>query len=184
VPFAEKPPVEEEHHTIGYRLNPTILDAVREREKAKWTGYLMNIAAALQILLGALTTGLAASLTGKQVSIAITILGGMSTLVASYLARARGLNEPELSNIRRKGLDQLIRDCRAFKLDHEDEFGTPRLNHELKVLRKRFEELLQKGDELQNVSPPVKVAGNQTDVVSHAQPSPVIHPQANMSSLK
>jgi hypothetical protein len=53
VPFAEKPPVEEEHHvcvappfyfasilsltllrqTIGYRLNPTILDAVREREK-------------------------------------------------------------------------------------------------------------------------------------------------------
>jgi hypothetical protein len=71
----------------------------------------------------------------------------MSTLVASYLARARGLNEPESSNIRRKGLDQLIRDCRAFKLDHEDEFGTPRLNHELKVLRRRFEELLKNGDE-------------------------------------
>jgi hypothetical protein len=144
----------------------------------------MNIAAALQILLGALTTGLAASLTGRQVSLKVHAYdftmdllsrnsrfrlpslflvcihvpyirsfpedhapGGMSTLVASYLARARGLNEPELSNIRRKGLDQLIRDCRAFKLDHEDEFGTPRLNHELKVLRKRFEELLQNGDE-------------------------------------
>ena len=33
---------------------------------ALWTGYALNIAIGLQVLLGALTTGLAAAVTGKQ----------------------------------------------------------------------------------------------------------------------
>jgi hypothetical protein len=36
--------------------------------EAKITGYALNIAIGLQVFLGALTTGLAAALSGKQVS--------------------------------------------------------------------------------------------------------------------
>ena len=34
---------------------------------ALWTGYALNIAIGLQVFLGALTTGLAAAVSGKQV---------------------------------------------------------------------------------------------------------------------
>lgn len=160
-------PVEEKPHqrTIGERLDPSIVNAERERAqyatKAKITGYALNIAIGLQVLLGALTTGLAAALSGKQVSIGTTILGGMSTLVASYLARTRGSNEPELSITRVKDLDQFLRDCRSFKMDHGHEYGTAEngLNDELEHLRKRFEELLGNGDGQRKLSPPVKAAG-------------------------
>ncbi|KAG2041151.1 hypothetical protein BDR03DRAFT_1089440 [Suillus americanus] len=160
-------PVEEKPHrrTIGERLDPSILNAEREREqyatKAKITGYALNIAIGLQVLLGALTTGVAAALSGKQVSIATTILGGMSTLVASYLARTRGSNEPELSITRVKDLDQFLRDCRSFKMDHGHEYGTTEngLNDHLEHLRKRFEELLGNGDGQRKLSPPGKAAG-------------------------
>ncbi|KAG1843156.1 hypothetical protein DFJ58DRAFT_47788 [Suillus subalutaceus] len=154
-------PVEEKPHrrTIGERLDPSILNAERERAqyatKAKITGYALNIAIGLQVLLGALTTGLAAALTGKQVSIATTLLGGMSTLVASYLARTRGSNEPELSITRVKDLDQFLRDCRSFKMDHGHEYGTAEngLNDHLEHLRKRFEELLGNADGQRKLSP-------------------------------
>lgn len=165
-------PVEEKPHqrTIGERLDPSIVNAERERAqyatKAKITGYALNIAIGLQVLLGALTTGLAAALSGKQVSIGTTILGGMSTLVASYLARTRGSNEPELSITRVKDLDQFLRDCRSFKMDHGHEYGTAEngLNDELEHLRKRFEELLGNGDGQRKLSPPVKAAGDKTSV--------------------
>jgi hypothetical protein len=104
-------------------------------------------------------------LTGCQVSIGTSILGayqvtffqtfsedyasgGLSTIVASYLARARGSNEPELSITRVKDLDQFLRDCFAFKMDHGYEYGTPEngLNDRLDNLRRRFEELLGNGD--------------------------------------
>ncbi|KAG1823357.1 uncharacterized protein BJ212DRAFT_1323656 [Suillus subaureus] len=154
-----------QQRTIGERLDPSIVNAERERAqyatKAKITGYALNIAIGLQVLLGALTTGLAAALSGKQVSIGTTILGGMSTLVASYLARTRGSNEPELSITRVKDLDQFLRDCRSFKMDHGHEYGTAEngLNDELEHLRKRFEELLGNGDGQRKLSPPVKAAG-------------------------
>jgi len=45
------------------------------------------------------------------------LLGGLSTIVASYLARARGSNEPELSITRVNDLEQFIRECRAFQMD-------------------------------------------------------------------
>jgi hypothetical protein len=145
----------------------------------------LNIAIGMQVLLGALTTGLAAALSGKQVSLkahmhmisrqtnscnfrsrsALLFLvcihvpyiqsfpedhapGGMSTLVASYLARTRGSNEPELSITRVKDLDQFLRDCLAFKMDHGHEYGTTEngLNLRLENLRRRFEELLGNAD--------------------------------------
>lgn len=67
--------------------------------------------------------------------------GGLSTLTASYLARARGSNEPELSTIRVKDLDQFIRECEAFSLDSGHLDGH---EYDDRVIgfRNRFEELL------------------------------------------
>lgn len=69
------------------------------------------------------------------------ILGGFSTVVASYLARARGSNEPELSITRVKDLEQFIRECESFKLDHGHAMGD-KFDKELERYRGRFEELL------------------------------------------
>lgn len=147
-----------------------------------WTGYALNVAIGLQVLLGALTTGLAAAVTsGRQASfismpfrktryakveqkigasfnrdfgsvrsgskaarVLSFVIGGLATLVASYLARARGSGEPELSITRVKDLEQFLRECRAFQLDHAHEYGTPEngLDFRLAELRRRFEELL------------------------------------------
>ncbi|KAG2052369.1 hypothetical protein BDR06DRAFT_1009650 [Suillus hirtellus] len=165
-------------HTIGFRLAPTIANAKIEREQyaakvrhssldvslfsdnipfyeARVTGLALNIAIGLQVALGALTTGISASLTGKQVSIGISILGGMTTLVASYLARTRGSNEPELSITRVKDLDHFLRDCSAFDMDKGHEYGTPELDAQLDHLRKRFEELLGNADGQRKLAPPV-----------------------------
>jgi len=68
-------------------------------------------------------------------------LGGLSTIVASYLARSRGSNEPELSIARTKDLEQFIRECEAFKMDHGHVVGTE-YDRELETFRRRFEELL------------------------------------------
>lgn len=65
-------------------------------------------------------------------------------MVASYLARARGSGEPELSITRVKDLEQFLRECRAFQIDHAHEYGTPENGLDIRVqdLRRRFEELL------------------------------------------
>jgi hypothetical protein len=65
-------------------------------------------------------------------------------MVASYMARARGSGEPELSITRVKDLEQLLRECRAFQMDHAHEHSTPEndLGARLEDLRRRFEELL------------------------------------------
>ena len=70
------------------------------------------------------------------------VLGGMSTVVASYLARTRGSNEPELSITRVKDLEQFIRECEAFRMDHGHVTESDVLDKELDRLRGRFEELL------------------------------------------
>lgn len=44
-------------------------------------------------------------------------------MVASYLAKARGTNEPDLSKQHYKELEQFLRDVNAFILDHGDERG-------------------------------------------------------------
>jgi hypothetical protein len=77
----------------------------------------------------------------SQWRIIFIIIGALATLVASYLARARGSNEPELSITRIKDLEQFIRDCRSFQLDHGHSSGHE-LDPELIRFRRRFEELL------------------------------------------
>lgn len=70
--------------------------------------------------------------------------GGLATMVASYLARARGSHEPELSTARVKDLDQFIRECETYKLDYGHLKGStnPEQHTRLDELRDRFEELL------------------------------------------
>ena len=68
-------------------------------------------------------------------------IGALATLVASYLARARGSNEPELSITRTKDLEQFIRECRSFELDYGHLDGTE-FDSKLIGFRTRFEELL------------------------------------------
>ncbi|TFK97476.1 hypothetical protein BDV98DRAFT_574538 [Pterulicium gracile] len=113
--------------TVRERIQPTLELAQTERDKyasrARLTGYGLNAAIGAQVVFGALTTGLSAALSGRQVSIATAILGGFSTIVASYLARARGSNEPELSISRTKDLEQFIRECQAFQLDYGHLYG-------------------------------------------------------------
>ena len=60
----------------------------------------LNIASGLQIVVGAMITALAAVTTGQQTSIATAILGGLTTVVAAYMARMRGTGEPEKTKIR------------------------------------------------------------------------------------
>lgn len=113
--------------TVALRLKSTIESATQERDKAaqkaKWTGLALNIALGLQVLMGALTTALGAALSGKNTSVAISILGGASTFVASYLARMRGSNEPQTSLLRAKALSHFLREIDAFALDHGHEVG-------------------------------------------------------------
>jgi hypothetical protein len=58
--------------SVGERLDPTLDTARIERDKyalkARVTGYTLNIAIGLQVLIGALTTGLSAATTGRQVN--------------------------------------------------------------------------------------------------------------------
>ena len=65
-------------------------------------------------------------------------------MVASYMARARGSGEPELSITRVKDLEQFLRESRAFQMDHAHEYSTPEngLGNQLEDLRRKFEELL------------------------------------------
>ncbi|KAI0247244.1 hypothetical protein BJV78DRAFT_1133604 [Lactifluus subvellereus] len=93
------------------------------RYTAKWTGWAINIAIGLQVFLGSLATAIGAALSGKNSSVAISTLGGMSKLVASYLARVRGSNEPEFSLLRAKALSHFLREVNAFILDHGHEVG-------------------------------------------------------------
>ncbi|KAI9463879.1 hypothetical protein HD554DRAFT_2026866 [Boletus coccyginus] len=139
VPVKEKG---ELRRTVGERLQPTIDNAVIERDKyakkALWTGYALNIAIGLQVFFGALTTGIAAAVTsGRQAS-------GFSTMVASYMARARGSGEPEVAIARVKDLEQFLREVRAFQMDHAHEYSTPEngLGIRLEDMRRRFEEML------------------------------------------
>ncbi|KDR68526.1 hypothetical protein GALMADRAFT_256762 [Galerina marginata CBS 339.88] len=151
------PAVEGKPSTLAQRLQPTLDVAITERDKyafkAKWTGYALNAAIGLQVLLGSLTTGLSAvATTGKSAAVQTTILGGLSTIVASYLARARGSNEPELSITRVKDLEQFIRECESLKLDHGHVI-TNEFDPDLEAKRRRFEELLGNANGERKLSP-------------------------------
>ncbi|KAF8181507.1 hypothetical protein BJ912DRAFT_610313 [Pholiota molesta] len=144
--------------SVKNRLSKTIESATSERDKyaarARLTGWALNIAIGLQVLLGSLTTGLSAVATeGKNAAVSTTILGALATLVASYLARARGSNEPELSITRVKDLDHFLRDCNNFSDDHGDYVGHDH-DDQLEKFRQRFEELLGNANGERKLSPP------------------------------
>ncbi|KAH9008616.1 hypothetical protein EDB84DRAFT_1595689 [Lactarius hengduanensis] len=81
-------------------------ECAKAARTAQLTEWLLNTAIGLQVLIGALTTALGAALSGKNTSVAISILGGAATILASYLARMRSSNEPE-----------------GFQMDHGHELG-------------------------------------------------------------
>jgi len=145
-------------HTVGERLQPTLDTAIEEKNKyaikARLTGYALNVAIGLQVIMGSLITGLSASSTGKSSSLKTTILGGLNTFVAAYLARARGSNEPELSITRVKDLEQFIRECQAFQLDH-GHVNTGEFDPQLIGFRRHFEQLLGNASGERKLSPPV-----------------------------
>ncbi|KIL64051.1 hypothetical protein M378DRAFT_11783 [Amanita muscaria Koide BX008] len=142
-------PIEERsviRHTVEERIAPTLEHAIRERDKlkmrartAKWS---INIAAAMQIFLGSMTTGLSAiGLDGKHFGVATTVLGILATLTGAFLARVRATDEPETSLIRAHDLDSFIRDCEAFRLDCGLDTGD-RYDQRVEEFRRRFEMLL------------------------------------------
>jgi len=142
--------------TVADRLQPTIenakIEEARNAKKAQATGYALNIAIGLQVVISALITGLSAVTTGRHTSIMTSILGGLGTIVASYLARARGSNEPELSNARMKDLQKFIRECDAFVQDHGFSHGG---EFDLRIdgLRREYEQLLGNGSGERKMSP-------------------------------
>ena len=74
-----------------------------------------------------------------------SLTGGLATLVASFLARSRSSNEPDLSITRVKDLENFIRECEAFILDN-GHITSPTDKVEAKLIwfRERFEGLLGK----------------------------------------
>jgi hypothetical protein len=127
-------------------LEPTVeaaTDACKQAERtALITTWALHITTGLQILIGALTTALGAALSGKNTSIAISTLGGASTLVASYLARSRSTNEPQASREKADRLNHFLREVRAFQLDHGDDKGNDELNEKVKGFRLGLESML------------------------------------------
>lgn len=73
-----------------------------------------------------------------------TPTGGLTTIVASYLAKTRNSDEPEASRVRVKDLDKFIRTLTAFLLDygHSDD---PAYDSVVEEIRSEFEELLGNG---------------------------------------
>jgi len=136
-------------HSSGYsveeRIRPTIEHAKVEREKfsrkAFISGNLLNAAIAVQILLSALTTGLPTVIELEKIRTMTAVLGGLSTLVSSYLAKVRGSNEPELSIRRTRDLDAFIREAEIFVLDKGHVLGQEE-DEAVSGLRSKFEELL------------------------------------------
>ncbi|EIN04099.1 hypothetical protein PUNSTDRAFT_55702 [Punctularia strigosozonata HHB-11173 SS5] len=150
--------------TIAQRLEPTLEFAQRERakyaRKARLTGMALNVAIGSQVVLGALTTGLAAATTGRTTSVVVSVFGGASTCVATYLARVRGSGEPETSKQRVRDLDHFVREVQALMLDkgyilsRVDDHGEHIRDHYDDViddLRRRFEELI--GNNIDNGTP-------------------------------
>ncbi|KAI0085259.1 hypothetical protein BDY19DRAFT_896981, partial [Irpex rosettiformis] len=131
--------------SIAERLAPTLRHAEEELKKAqvqaKATGWSLNVAIGAQVILGALTTGVAAATTGRQTSIATSILGGLSTLAASYLAKARGSGEPEASSLRCKDLENFVRDLQNLRLDRGYLSGNEH-DEIVQNFRDRFEEIM------------------------------------------
>ncbi|KAF8635065.1 hypothetical protein AX15_000557 [Amanita polypyramis BW_CC] len=149
VPVEERPV---QRRTVEERLRPTIKHALRQgnklKRKARITKWVINVIVGIQVLLGGLTTGIAAArLDGKQLGIATAILGILTTLSSSFLARLRSVEEPETSIVRAHEIDSFMRRCEAFCLDSGHETGE-RINEQVENFRHQFESLLVKNPPL------------------------------------
>ena len=80
--------------TVGDRLKPTLEIAMIEKDKysakARWTGYALNAAIGMQVLLGSLTTGLSALAVsgGKSVNIFLMVFYNLSDTIVSLKTAA------------------------------------------------------------------------------------------------
>jgi len=101
---------------------------------------MINGAIGLQVIVGAITTGVAAAST--NIGSAVAVLGGISTALASYLAKARGSKEPEFSTIRSRELSTFIREVQAFTMDHGHKTGTE-FDYQIAMYRERFELIIK-----------------------------------------
>ena len=114
--------------TVAERLQPTVDIASEKLKLYRWKGRIihvhmlsskidcvlarrlsiaLNIAIALQIVLGALITSLAAISFSRASQISTSLLGALTTIVASFLARLRGSGEPDLSRARARELEHV-----------------------------------------------------------------------------
>ncbi|KAI0339253.1 hypothetical protein BDW22DRAFT_612372 [Trametopsis cervina] len=134
-----------------------MLSRHRKSLRSKITTWSLNIAILVQILLGAFTTGIAAAGTGRSGGIAIAILGGLSTLSASYLAKARGSGEPEASSLRLRDLENYVRELEGVILDRGHMVG-PENNTLVDAFRTKFEEIMG------NTPPGVNLGGIMRDI--------------------
>lgn len=108
----------------------------------------------MQVVLGALTTGLSVILEGKQIATMTAILGGIATLVASYVARVRGSSEPEKSLLRSQELTQYIRELEVYIMDYgsmggdgdEGKGEEGKWDEGVKGWRERLQEILGDGN--------------------------------------
>lgn len=65
----------------------------------------------------------------------------MTTLAASYLAKARGSGEPEFSAGKCRELEKFERELSAYMLDHGDNAGDGH-SSTIRTYRDRFEEIM------------------------------------------
>ncbi|KAI0073353.1 hypothetical protein K474DRAFT_1774807 [Panus rudis PR-1116 ss-1] len=176
----DHPPVPPPAHTkpLHHRSRSILLVEPHQRPITKATGWTLNIAIGSQVLLGALTTGIAAAAQGKNASIATAILGGLSTLAASYLAKARGSGEPETSFARCQSLEHFVRDCEGFLLDYGELPGRE-MDLNIRRYRMRFEEIMgndptmvMQGELVMSGGGYSGLSGLQTAGVPQSQPQP------------
>jgi hypothetical protein len=66
--------------------------------------------------------------------------GAISTVIASFLAKARGGNEPQQSQSHAKALELFLRDVRMFDLDHGDD-RTHDYDDKIDEFRKQLDDL-------------------------------------------
>ncbi|KAF8476286.1 hypothetical protein DFH94DRAFT_804292 [Russula ochroleuca] len=108
---------------LGERLEPTTNAAKDDILKATKQGWAQNIALFLQILICALTTALGAALSDNKIPVAVSILGGASILIASFLVCAKSSNEPQTSLFRAQALNHFLPEIEAFELNYGHEIG-------------------------------------------------------------
>ncbi|KAH9053999.1 hypothetical protein EDB83DRAFT_2225636 [Lactarius deliciosus] len=122
--FAGAPSLDQyREKSVGDRLQPIITATTAERKKAaqtaRWAGWASNVAISGQVIICAIALG--AAFRGKNKSVAISILSGVSTFVTSYSACTRGSDERQASLLRAEALDRFLCEVEAFQLIHGKE---------------------------------------------------------------